>query len=353
MKFGSMSLAETKPILARIGIVFAIITTAFLGWWIFEKRSQLQESKWQRLLESEDQISSELLSIDAVSDAVTKNSFDNLPVQDAETLKPELTRFQQSIVDGYTHRIITVIKSKDSSQSQPESIVLMRLHSNQPRIKAAINILDNQKHFQLLLQEFEGLRPHINGNLDTVIFRLEQITEPIFEDTSYRKSLSQLEKLWQHRSTLIYDFDAALSHRFGSEPRPGKDVQPSQATRQEIETKIQELQQELQSIGLGETDERVPLIKRIQSLRAELASKSATLSSSAQLLQDYPSIVIGVYGNERQLFKIATNQYERKLQIEWLKKWQSFERTDFIEFAKEDLRQNPPTEIEIRRRLRP
>jgi len=116
-----------------------------------------------------------------------------------------------------------------------------------------------------------------------------------------------------------------------------------------IKIQIVEAQTRLKALSLSDTDARVPLIKRIRELRAELESLPVSLSPAAQALQRYPLLYMQE-DDEASLFMIPKDEKQRGEQIELYRKWLTLEKTDVLVAIRDDLQKNATQRIEVRRR---
>lgn len=243
-------------------------------------------------------------------------------------LQKAVSEFRRDIKDGYAPlKIVT-----DQANNE---VALIRILPEGRLQQAGARILDHEDFIQSCLRDLQPLHEELSDLLRRLVYRLEAVPGPVFQDEAFRIALHRAEKLWQKRNDRIEELDA--QQRNGGQSR-----------RTVLKQQIAQTQDELRKVDLSDTDRRVPLIKELRRLQQELASIPAQLSPAARALQDYPLLFLNVTGSG-QLFTIPQNVADRQKQIDLYRRWLTLESADLLRLIREDLQAHPTTTIEVRR----
>jgi hypothetical protein len=251
------------------------------------------------------------------------------PAASSKVLEKALSEFRRDIKNGYSP--VKIIEN-----SAENEIIMIRILPEGELQRAGALILDHELQLQPVLARLKPLNEELIVVLERLIFRLEHLTTPVFQDEAYRTSLSSAGKLWKRRSNLIADLDPFIS----------EDLRNRQSA---IRSQIDELQKQLRALSLFDTDARVPLIRRMHELRSELDSLSISPSPAAQALLRYPLLYLG-RSEASSLFQIPGDDAQRRVQLDLFRRWLILEKSNLFDVISEDLKKNPTQQIEIRRR---
>ena len=298
-------------------LAFFAVAAGATGIFLWQRHAEQERLQMQRLLEADEGV---LIQVLLPGEPLESGS---------EALQNAVSEFRRDIKEGYN-------PMKILENPADNEIVMIRILPEGELQRAGALILDNERSLQPVLAELRPLNKELAGVLERLIFRLEAVSGPAFQDDAYRTSLARAEKLWQERSDRIEALDLWISD-------------DRRSRRSMIKIQIVEAQTRLKALSLSDTDARVPLIKRIRELRAELESLPVSLSPAAQALQRYPLLYMQE-DDEASLFMIPKDEKQRGEQIELYRKWLTLEKTDVLVAIRDDLQKNATQRIEVRRR---
>lgn len=298
-------------------LAFFAVAAGATVFFLWQRHAEQERLQMQRLLEADEGV---LIQVLLPADPLESGS---------EVLQKAVSEFRRDIKEGYSPMKIL------ENPADNEIVMIRVLHEGEQQRTGAL-ILDNERSLQPVLTELQPLNEELTGVLERLIFRLEAVTGPAFQDDAYRTSLARAEKLWLERSDRIEALDLWISDE-------------RRSRRSAIKSQIVEAQNQLKALSLSDTDARVPLIKRIRELRSELESLPVSLSPAAQALRRYPLLYLGK-SDDTSLFLIPKDDAQRSAQIDLYKRWLTLEKTGLFVAIREDLKNNPTQRIEVRRR---
>lgn len=293
------------------------VVTGVTGIFLWQRLAEQKRLQMQRLLEADEGV---LIQVLLPEDPLEYGS---------ETIQKVVSEFRRDIKEGYS-------PMKILENPADNEIVMIRILPEGEQQRTGALILDNERSLQTVLTGLQPLNEELTGVLERLIFRLEAVTGPAFQDDAYRTSLARAEKLWLERSDRIEVLDPWISDE-------------RRSRRSAIKSQIVEAQNQLKTLSLSDTDVRVPLLIRIQKLRSELESLPVSLSPGAQALQRYPLLYLG-RSDDRSLFLIPKDDAQRSAQIDLYKRWLTLAKSDLLAIIRDDLKNNPTQRIEVRRR---